>query len=323
MSQIIYRQIKQHIDSAESVIIITDRGIDGDTIGSCLGLFHILKDLGKEVAVYSPKDLLESLEFLPGKEVIRRNISSIAGIDADLVFTLDCSDHIYADKVRRKLKAKNVPLIVIDHHESNRRYGDINLIEDHAASTGDVLWRFIKWADFPVSRHAAQCILTAICTDTRFFINTNTTIEAFDSARELTHLGAKLSEIVRHTMMNKDVKTLKLWGLAFERLHQNDEHDILTTVITDRDLKRINASDPDIKAMKDYLNVVLEGHDGLMVLEQKGNDIKGGLRSHKRNILSIAKKYGGGGHAQSAGFLIQNAFLEERNGSWRIVESKN
>ncbi len=320
MSQIVYKKIKEKIDQADRILIISDRGIDGDTIGSSLGLFHILKALHKDVAVYSPKPLIETLKFLPGVDVIRRDISSIKDYDADLTITLDTSNHVYVSKTRYGLVSEKTPLIVIDHHESNRRYGDINLVEDHAASTGDVLWRFIKWANFPVTRDAAQCILTAVCSDTRFFIQGNTTTAAIRAAEELTLRGAKMNEIVRNIMMSKDVKTLKLWGLALERLHHNEEHDILTTAITERDIKKIGATDPDVKALKDYLNVVIDGPDGLMILEENASGVKGGLRAHKRNILDIATKFGGGGHAQSAGFMIPGAHLEEKSGTWRIKE---
>ncbi len=302
---------------AEHILLLTDERIDGDTIGSTMGMFHVLKDLGKIVTVFSPRPLPEALSFLPGTEVIRRDNSVFEGEEYDLAIIFDCSDGEYIKSYLPKLR-KNMPLVVFDHHATNPQYGTYNLIEPKAASTADVLWRFLRDQKIPVNKDAAHCILTGICTDTNVFSTSNTTTACLDAAHELSLLGARLQEIVRNTMMNKSVAALKLWGLAFERLHQNDEFNATATAITQQDLERLKVTTDDLEGLSNFLNAMLDGVDTVLVLYERKDGVKGGLRSHTQNVAALSEKYGGGGHIRAAGFFVPGATLEEKDGKWFV-----
>lgn len=318
MSNFIRRQIREEITRARRILCLTDERIDGDTIGSTLGMFHVLSTLGKDVDVFSPQPLHETLAFLPGIEAIRRDTDIFDGAEYDLVLIFDCADGEYIKEHLPKLKNRP-PLIVFDHHATNPQYGTINLIEPDAASTADVVWRFLKQTDFAVSKDAAQCILTGVCTDTGVFSTSNTTPAALEAAQELSALGAKLQEIVRNTMMNKSVQALKLWGLAFERLHENAQFGAITTAITQKDLKNLGADQEDLQGLSNFLNAMLEGSDAVVVLYEKENgSVKGSLRSRERDVAALAGRYGGGGHIRAAGFAIDDATLVEKDGQWKI-----
>lgn len=313
------KQILEEIKRAQHILLLTDERIDGDTIGSTLGMYHILIDLGKDVQVFSPKPLSETLEFLPGVEVIQRDPVVFEDEDIDLVLIFDCADGEYIKEHLPKLSRKP-KVITFDHHATNPHYGQINLIEPDSASAADVVWRFVRDAELKINPEAAQCILTGITTDTNLFSSSNTTAACLEAAVELAKLGGKLQEIVRQTMMNKSVDALKLWGIAFERLHQNSEFDAITTAITRKDLKSLNVSEEDLQGLSNFLNAMVEGSDVVLVLtEREGNSVKGSLRSRTRNVAELAQKFGGGGHIKAAGFTIERAYLEEKGGEWRIV----
>lgn len=318
MSSFLRRQVKEEIDRAQRILLLTDERIDGDTIGSTLGMFHILSEMGKDVTVFSPQPIHATLEFLPGTEVIRRDDGVFNGAEYDLVLIFDCSDGEYIKEFLPKLKAE-APLIVFDHHATNPRYGTLNLVEDQAASTADVVWRFVQQADYPVNQEAAQCILTGICTDTSVFSTSNTTVACLDAAHELSKHGAKLQEIVRNTMMNKSVPALKLWGIAFERLHQNSQFDAVATAIKKKDLEKLKVDQEDLQGLSNFLNAMVEGAETVLVLyEREDGSVKGSLRSHNRNVADLAQKYGGGGHIRAAGFVVEKATLEDKDGQWFI-----
>ncbi len=324
MSQILYRQIRQQIDQADRILLLTDERIDGDTLGSTLGMYHVLLAMGKDVTVYSPKPLSEMFAFLPGSQDIVRDPTIFADDTIDLVMIFDCSDGEYIQE-RDKIPAmkRRVPLVSFDHHATNPRYGMVNLIEEDAASTADVVWRFIKDQKLPMNKNAAQCILTGICHDTVAFSTTNTTAACLSAAHELSAHGARLQEIVYHTMMNKSVETLKLWGLAFERLHYSKEFDATCTVITLADIERLNVKESETRSLMDFLNVMLDAEDVILILKERPDgSVKGSLRSHTRDVSELAKQYGGGGHKNAAGFKIENAHLQEKDGSWIVVEDK-
>jgi bifunctional oligoribonuclease and PAP phosphatase NrnA len=321
MNRLLYPRVNEMIRKAEHILLLTDERIDGDTIGSTLGLYFVLKEMGKHVEVYSPQPMQPMLEFLPGVEVIQRDVSIFDQESIDLAIVCDCSDGEYFKKDLSKLP--QVPLIAFDHHESNPLYGSVNIVEPDAASTGDVVWRFVKAMGYSMNRNAAQCLLTAICTDTNAFTTGNTTVEAMTAAHELTAHGAKLQVIVRETMMNKSVETLKLWGLAFERLYDDKEYGALTTVILQKDLKAIGVTETESRAMIEFLHAMIEGVDVLLVLKENSDgDVKGSFRSTTTNVAEKAEALGGGGHDRAAGFKIKRAHLEKQEKRWVIVKKR-
>lgn len=318
MSNILNSQVKKLIEQAEHILLLTDERIDGDTIGSTLGMYHVLTELGKRVEVFSPGEMIQSLEFLSGTEVIQRDKMIFDQDSIDLVMVFDCADGEYFKSDLPKLKPR-VPIIVFDHHISNPKYGTYNFIEPDAASTADVVWRFIESTGLPMNKSAAQCILTGICTDTHAFSTSNTTSACLDAAHELSKYGAKIQEIVRETMMNKSLKTLKLWGLAFERLHHNDEFDLVATAILQKDIERLQVEELETKSLANFLNAMVEGTDAILVMRETDDGaVKGSFRSQTRDVAKMAEKYGGGGHKKAAGFKIKNARLIEKNGKWGV-----
>lgn len=321
MTVLLYQNVQDQIAKAGHILLLTDERIDGDTMGSTLGLYHVLKDLGKKVEVFSPKPLPDSFRFIPGVEVIRRDIDVFKQNSIDLTIISDCSDGEYIKKFL-PLMAHKVPLISFDHHATNPLYGTTNVVEPRAASTADVVWRFVKATGWQVSREAAQCLLIGVYTDTNVFSTANTTTDALEASTELVKLGADPREVVRYTMMNRSVSALRLWGLVFGRLFYDSEFDAVATAVTRQDLQNFGATDEDLKSISNFLNEMLEEkHEIVLVYyEKEDGSVKGSLRSRGRDVAKIAEaKYGGGGHKLAAGFKIPNARLVEKEGRW-VVE---
>jgi phosphoesterase RecJ-like protein len=324
MNSVLQEKVEGLIRDAGHILLLTDERIDGDTTGSTLGLYHVLKDLGKQVTVFSPKPMHPQLTFIPGVDVIRRDEAMFADSSIDLAIICDCSDGVYIQKYLPGMK-RRVPLVVFDHHATNPNYGTINIVEPASASTADVVWRFIKAAKYPVSPSAAQCILTGICTDTVLFSTTNTTIDAMTASGELVRLGASLPTIVRHMLMNRSVAALKLWGIAMERLFFDEKLNAITTVITRNDLATTKATIEDLSGVSGFLNAMLEdAHEAVAVMyETDDGAVKGSMRSRGRDVAKqVADLFGGGGHKLAAGFKVMNAKLEKVGEKWEIVKKE-
>ncbi len=321
MSSLLYENVREHIAKAGHILLLTDERIDGDTMGSTMGLFHVLKDLGKKVEVFSPKPLPNTFKYLPSIDVIRRDPEVFLQPTIDLVIISDCSDGEYIKKFLPTMPHK-VPLISFDHHATNPLYGTINVVEPTAASTADVVWRFLKSTNQIISPEAAQCILTGICTDTVLFSTPNTTTDALDASAELVKLGARLPEIVRNNLMNRSVSALKLWGLAMERLFHDTTFNATATAITRADIQALNATEEDVSGISGFLHAMLDDKHELVVVyrETDTSAVKGSMRSRGSDVAKLAhEKYGGGGHKLAAGFTIPNSRLVEKNGRW-VVE---
>ncbi|RMD52294.1 hypothetical protein D6827_00300, partial [Candidatus Parcubacteria bacterium] len=262
------------------------------------------------------------LRFLPGTENIIYDKNVFDDDTIDLMIVFDCGDGEYLQKQSLPAVHK-APLIVFDHHKSNPGYGQINVINPQAGATAGLVWDFVKKAELPMDKNAAQCFLTGICTDTDFFTTSNTTAKCLQSAQELMAQGARFNDILENVARNRKVSVLKLWGLAFERLYFDDEFNALTTAITLQDMKRLNVSEGDFKSMINFLNIALADADMILVLKETDDGaVKGSLRSQKMDCIQFAERYGGGGHKRAAGFKIYNAYLEQRRGRWKIINKQ-
>ncbi|MBI1908505.1 DHH family phosphoesterase [Candidatus Uhrbacteria bacterium] len=318
MGPVIEQKAVEAMRASRHVLLMTDERLDGDTLGSSLGLFHVLREMGKTVTVYSPKPIPAQFSFLPGIDRIRTDDLVFADTTIDLAIICDCSDGLYLND-KLPLMPRKVPMVMFDHHSTNPRFGTYNFVEPRAASTADVVWRFLKRNGFPVPRHAAQCFLTGICTDTSLFSTSNTTAAAFEASVELTKRGAKLHEVVRHTMMDRPVPVLRVWGILFERLHYNEEFDALATALTQADIEACGNPEVETSSISNFLNATLDQADTILILrEADDGSVKASLRSRGRDVAALAEKYGGGGHTFAAGFKVPNARLEQADGIWRI-----
>ncbi len=323
MTNFLYDQIKGEVEKAQHILLLTDERIDGDTMGSTMGLYHVLKDLGKRVEVFSPKPLPDMFKFLPEVDVIRRDKEVFLQPTIDLVIISDCSDGVYI-KTFLPTMPQPAPLVVFDHHATNPVYGTYNVVEPQAASSADVVWRFVKDTNWQVSPQAAQCLITGICTDTVLFSTSNTTSAALEASSELVKLGADLKVVVKNTLMNQSLASLKLWGLAMERLFDDQDLQAVATAITQKDLTDVNGTEDDVGGISGFLHSMLEGQYEVVVVyrETKDGHVKGSMRSRGRDVAKLAEqRFGGGGHKLAAGFKIDNAKLVEKDGKW-VVEKK-
>ena len=217
-------------------------------------------------------------------------------------------------------KVPGTPFVVnVDHHNSNPRYGDLNVLFTTAPATCEVVYRFFKHNRLAVSREAATCLLAGICFDTMIFSNSATNEFAFRAASELVLCGARIQDVIRSLFQNRSVAVLQLWGIAFERIVKHSENGILSTFLTRKDIEENNVTDDETEGISNFLSLVSEEHSVFVLRETMEGGVKVSMRSDRYDLSQIAKGLGGGGHKKAAGFTIPNACLKENGrGGWRI-----
>ena len=127
----IAQQLKGLISTPKKIVITTHRGPDGDAIGSSLGLFHLLKQLGHTVNVITPNEYANFLHWLPGnKEVIIYEGNETAAdkitAESDLIFLLDFSDLSRIAPFNNTVSKSKATKIMIDHHENPKSFCDFD-----------------------------------------------------------------------------------------------------------------------------------------------------------------------------------------------------
>ncbi|NLG88321.1 MAG: bifunctional oligoribonuclease/PAP phosphatase NrnA [Clostridiaceae bacterium] len=286
------------INKASSIVILTHYSLDGDALGSSLGLALALDYIGKEVTVFIEESIPKSLEFLPGQDLI----SSDMGKNADLAISLDNSDlkrlgngaEIYA-RAKKKIN--------IDHHTTNSMEADSLWIDQNASATGEMVYKLIKAMDIPISKDIAVCLYTAIITDTGGFRYSNTTPDSHIIAAELINCGIpfariakKVFDIVSHSKMSLLKKTIQNLTLYF------DGKVAVSWLLYD-DIYPVNAQSDDYEGLVN-VGINLEGVEvSLFIREEEPGRFKGSLRANDYvDVAKIAGKFSGGGHIRAAGF---------------------
>ena len=120
-------EIKKLLSSSKKIVIVPHKNPDGDAMGSSLGLYHYLIDLGHTVTVITPNDYPNFLKWLPGDEfvmIFEGNLSySKKRIEeADLIFTLDFNDLSRTGDMAPFLEQSEAIKILIDHHQEPKNY---------------------------------------------------------------------------------------------------------------------------------------------------------------------------------------------------------
>jgi phosphoesterase RecJ-like protein len=316
----INQKIIEYITGAKTVLIVSHKKPDGDSLGSSLALSAALKQLGKRCYVFSADEPGPYFNYLPKIENILSNPENLGLKNFDLVITLDCGDTKQTgveDLISRDFQ--NIFLINIDHHRTNENFGHLNLVIDNASSTSEIVYNIIKNLDVIVDKDIATCLLTGILTDTSNFTNAATNFSSLKIAADLLLRGARFNQINESTFKNKPLATLKLWGKVLSRLEQN-ELGLVSAVITLNDLEDSQLDASALEGVANFLNNI-DGARGVLVLkEERSGVIKGSMRSNDDalDVSEISKIFGGGGHRKAAGFTIKGK-LVEREGSWMVV----
>lgn len=305
---------------AQHILLVNDVRIDGDTLGSSLGMHHVLRTLGKRVTHFSPMPIPASYDFLPGRDLISLDKDLLADASIDLVVSFDCGDGAHVTAVRDKVPGRPF-LISFDHHVSNSMYGDMNLVLTEASSTAEVVWQFLKAVGHRPNHEAATALLTGVCTDTDIFKNLATNVAAFQAASELMLSGARVRDVERHLFSNKPVSVLQLWGRILERLRRHPEHDLVTSYILRADFDELGCVENDLEGLVNLLISLMRDVNTVILLRETENGgVKGSLRTLSGNVARVGEWFpAGGGHKKAAGLYIPNTRLRPCQGGVEVI----
>lgn len=312
-------EIHDEVEKARCILLVVHKSADGDAIGAQLALSHYLDSLEKEHVCFSIDALSANLEFLPKSQYVSSNMADL-NKKFDLIITLDSSslDHT---GIEDEIQAKKIKLINIDHHVTNGNHGAYNLVIADASSTCEVLHHFLDYKK-AINKNIAICLLTGIITDTGGFQNMATTPLSVSIASRLMNKGVNINQITKYTLQHKPVNTLKLWGRALTRLKINKKNNVISTIITNKDLEDCNANEEALEGISNFLNEMDEAQNGVVMVlsEREPGVIKGSLRTTNEliDVSKLATILGGGGHKKAAGFSIDGNLKETKDG-WKIV----
>src|SRR3989338_7171928 len=243
------KQIYTKILAAKHILLIPHQHPDGDALGSCTALMEFLDSIGKTYTAFCATDHHERFSFLPKSASISTDPVHWKNPALDMVIVLDSGDLRYAGVADAVAWLKKRPtLIAIDHHATNERYGDLNLVDPTASSTTEMLHRFFTCNDIPITPRMATALLTGLLTDTDTFTNAATSSSALAIGHDCVMRGAEVKKIIDSVFRDKSVSTLRLWGKTFSRLEKHEGLNLVYTFVSQDDFRSLDVSEGDVKA---------------------------------------------------------------------------
>jgi len=276
--------------------------LDGDAIGSELGLAHILKARGAEPQIVNDGPVPEVYRFLPGVEEVGIGPNAV-GNGYDLAVCLDMALRNRSARVIQRLP-QDLPVVSIDHHPFIEQAGEPEWRDHTMSSTGEMIHRLAASARWQVSPDAATCLYTAILTDTGRFCFPNTTPSALRAAASLMQSGADTVSIAENVYEHEPTNIMALRAETMQRLSLHAEGRIAIMTMTRKMLDRHKVKPANLHAFSDIPRTIA-GVDVGVLLREMDTKIKVSLRSHHGvDVTPIARQFGGGGHAQASGCEI-------------------
>jgi phosphoesterase RecJ-like protein len=194
-------------------------------------------------------------------------------------------------------------VVVIDHHVTNEGFGDVAVVDPGSAATGELVHAILATLGWEVTADVAQCLLTALITDTGRFQYSNTTPHTLELAGSLVARGARPDVIGRHVYEEAPFGYLKAVGLAMERAELDEDLRVVSTTVTEEDLEGQGIEWGDTENLIDLLRLAVEADTAVLVKGHADGRVKVSLRSRgETDVGGLAASMGGGGHRLAAGF---------------------
>jgi phosphoesterase RecJ-like protein len=289
-------------------VVTSHEAPDGDALGSLLAMQLALEQLGKDTVMF-----LGGTSPLPGEyrflELEHRGLrrERPADLGERVLVALDCASEsrVGADV---DLVAAAPFTINIDHHHDNPRFGSVNLIVEDASSTGEVLADVFHELGVRLAPEIAEALYIALVTDTGRFQYTNTSPKTLRLAAELVEAGADVHRVFQGVYENVQFSKLKLLARALDHAQVLQGGEIVVSHLVRADFDDVGASEPYSEGIIDVLRSVEGALVSALIREPPPRDgapsRKVSLRSSvdEVDVSAIARKSGGGGHREAAGF---------------------
>ncbi|HEY7967303.1 MAG TPA: DHH family phosphoesterase [Solirubrobacteraceae bacterium] len=301
-------QVLRHIRRGRSFAVVTHENLDGDALGSLVAMHAVLRALGKDsVAV------IAAVEFpLPPEyrffAIDALRTEAPEDIGARTAIFLDCGN---LDRNPLAALREADPLLNIDHHHDNTRFGTVNLVVDEASCTAEIVWDLMRGLGVALTPTIAEALYVGLVTDTGRFSYDNTTPRAHQMAAELIEAGVDVGALYRRIYEGVPFAKLELLGRALASTRRFDDGTLTVAVLTAEDFAATGAEDSYSEGIVDHLRAVGGTKVAALIREWRGG-VKVSLRASddEIDVSAIARTFGGGGHRRAAGFSSELAIGE-------------
>lgn len=281
---------------------------EGDSIGSQLAMANLLKMMNKQVRIINQDRVPKNIMFMPGAESVEvfEDLDS-KEIEFEVAIILDSPTIERIGAVKELLRDKYI--INIDHHVSNRDFGDINWVDAQSSSAGEMMFDLFKDSDVSLDNDSALCIYVAIMTDTGSFRYSNATSKTHKIAADLLLYDINPKKVYEKIYETKSFNTFKLLAEVLTNLKKTEDSKFVWFKVTNEMMCK-NGLTAD--CCEDFIAFVrmIEGAEVVAFLREmdNGSGVKVSFRSKTDiDVNVIAQSFGGGGHKAASGCVIEKS----------------
>ncbi len=292
------------IKNSKKILLLSHVNPDGDTLGSMCAMYSMIyKQFKIKSDMYAVSNIPFNYKFLPNIDKIQRYIDP--SIVYDLVITLDVAA---LDRTREAagLFEKAKLTLNIDHHKTNPKFGDYQIIQPEASSCGEVLANLFNSMNWEIDKDTADCLYVAIMTDTGNFRFENTSSETFATVAKLVKAGASPNSLYKQCYETKTKNFVMFQNYCVKKATFLDDNKITYTEVYKKDLEKFSAGDDYTDGIAETLRAIVTTEISFVVKEVDSKTTKVSMRSKTIDSAKICEKFNGGGHTFAAGCTIKS-----------------
>lgn len=289
-------EVGELIERSRDIVCLAHKDADADSLGSALAFALALCRMGKVPHPVVPDPVPYLLGYLPGFDLLEHDPDRI-----DAIFTFDCAT-VQRFGEKRGLLESGIPVVNIDHHQSNTLYGTLNVVEPEASASGQVTYRLLRALGAEIPPDAATNLYAALLTDTGGFRHENTDENALRLGADLVALGADPAWVALKSYKSQSVSALKLEGMAVAALREELDGRLIWSEVTQEMLTRAGADMQQSEGVIDLLQSIDSMQLAVLFKENRPGFTKVSVRSRDSlDATALCTPFGGGGHRRAAG----------------------
>jgi len=309
VNQDVIERVRQELQRSRRILLTTHQNSDGDGLGSEVALSAYLKGIGKENLILNPDAAPERYRFLdPAGEI--RFFDDATGPElvrgCDLIITLDNSSLHRLGRMEQVVVDSGAKSLCIDHHSTTDPFWGVNVIDESACATGEMVHDLIKALGGTLDTASAVALYTAMVTDTGNFRFSKTSPRSHRIAAELLAKGVDPARVYEQVYEQQPEGFVRLMGLALSAFRLEAGGRLGWIALTRSQMIECSAEQADTSEIVNHLFGIRGVRVCLLFKELPDGKVKVSLRSKGSiDVHKVATTYGGGGHQNASGAVVE------------------
>ncbi|MDO8558553.1 MAG: DHH family phosphoesterase [bacterium] len=302
-----FERLHNLIAGASHVLLATHERPDADAIGAVYAMAHIGKKLNRPTSIFLPDGVPQELLFLPAVTTHHATAENLPG---DVLVAVDYGDFART-KLHEYIEAHPMRIATIDHHPSSDQRGEVQIVDTGASSTCELVYRYCVFANIPLHKELATCLLAGIVFDTGGLQHSSTSPGTLRIVSDLVRHGARMHKVTQVIRPSQEEKNLRIIADALSAIMYDADIGMSYAVVHHKDLLE-TGGDIDLSLVTHLISTGKEQKFAAFFKEAEPGKFRISLRSENFkgvDVSAIAKQLGGGGHKYASGCQVEGEFL--------------